>query len=36
LLGIVQFSPSLEMLAESGSFFVMFHTGMEMEPKELL
>ena len=32
LLGIVASSPGLEMLAELGIFFVMFHTGMEMDP----
>ena len=36
LLGIVSSSPAIEMLAELGIFFVMFHTGMEMDPKELL
>jgi Kef-type K+ transport system membrane component KefB len=36
LLGIVTASPAIEMLAELGIFFVMFHTGMEMDPKELL
>jgi Kef-type K+ transport system membrane component KefB len=36
LLGIVAASPSIEMLAELGIFFVMFHTGMEMDPEELL
>ena len=36
LLGIVKISPGIEMLAELGIFFVMFHTGMEMDPKELL
>jgi Kef-type K+ transport system membrane component KefB len=36
LLGIIAISPSLEMLAELGIFFVMFHTGVEMDPKELL
>ena len=36
LLGIVNASPGIEMLAELGIFFVMFHTGMEMDPKELL
>jgi Kef-type K+ transport system membrane component KefB len=35
LLGIVAASPGIEMLAELGIFFVMFHTGMEMDPKEL-
>jgi Kef-type K+ transport system membrane component KefB len=36
LLGIVGPSPAIELLAELGIFFVMFHTGMEMDPKELL
>ena len=36
LLGIVVSSPGLELLAELGIFFVMFHTGMELDPKELL
>jgi len=36
LLGIVTHSPALEMLGELGIFFVMFHTGMELDPKELL
>ncbi len=36
LLGIVIASPVIEMLAELGIFFVMFHSGMEMDPKELL
>jgi Kef-type K+ transport system membrane component KefB len=36
LLGIVAPSPALEMLGELGIFFVMFHTGMELDPKELL
>ncbi len=35
LLGIVAASSGIEMLAELGIFFVMFHTGMEMDPKEL-
>ena len=35
LLGIVAASPGIEMLAELGIFFVMFHTGMEMDPREL-
>ena len=35
LLGWVTSTPSLELLAEFGIFFVMFHTGMEMDPKEL-
>lgn len=36
ILGIVTPSPAIELLAELGIFFVMFHTGMEMDPKELL
>ena len=36
LLGVVTSSASLELLAEWGMFFVMFYTGMEMDPKELL
>jgi Kef-type K+ transport system membrane component KefB len=36
LLGLVGPSPAIELLAEFGIFFVMFHTGMEMDPKELL
>ena len=36
ILGLVTPSPAIELLAELGIFFVMFHTGMEMDPKELL
>lgn len=36
LLGFIGPSPAIELLAEFGIFFVMFHTGMEMDPKELL
>jgi len=36
LLGLVSISDPLEILAELGIFFVMFHTGMEMDPKELV
>ncbi len=36
LLGFIGPSPAIELLAELGIFFVMFHTGMEMDPKELL
>ena len=36
VLGLIGHSPSIELLAELGIFFVMFHTGMEMDPKELL
>jgi Kef-type K+ transport system membrane component KefB len=36
LLGVIGTSPAIELLAELGIFFVMFHTGMEMDPKELV
>jgi Kef-type K+ transport system membrane component KefB len=36
LLGIVTSSPSLELIAELGIFFVMFYTGVELDPKELV
>ena len=36
LLGVIHSSPSLDLLADLGIFFVMFYTGMEMDPKELL
>ncbi|MEJ2587422.1 MAG: cation:proton antiporter [Deltaproteobacteria bacterium] len=36
LLGVVMSSDAIELLAELGIFFVMFHSGMEMDPKELL
>ncbi len=36
LLGVVLSSDALELLAELGIFFVMFHSGMEMDPKELV
>jgi len=36
LLGIVTNSPSLELIAELGIFFVMFYTGVEMNPMELV
>jgi Kef-type K+ transport system membrane component KefB len=36
LLSIITPSPALELLAELGIFFVMFHTGMDMDPKKLL
>jgi Kef-type K+ transport system membrane component KefB len=36
LLGIIAPSPALDLLAELGIFFVMFYTGMEMDPRELL
>ncbi len=36
LLGIVTPSASIELIAELGIFFVMFHTGLELNPRELL
>jgi Kef-type K+ transport system membrane component KefB len=36
ILGVVLSSNAIELLAELGIFFVMFHSGMEMDPKELL
>jgi Kef-type K+ transport system membrane component KefB len=36
LLGLVGPSHAIELLAELGIFFVMFHTGMEMDPRELV
>ncbi len=36
LLGLISASPGLELMAEWGILFVMFYTGMEMDPKELL
>jgi Kef-type K+ transport system membrane component KefB len=36
LLGLVLASDAIELLAELGIFFVMFHTGIEMDPRELL
>ena len=36
VLGLVFPSDAIELLAELGIFFVMFHSGMEMDPKELL
>jgi Kef-type K+ transport system membrane component KefB len=36
VLGIIVSSPSIELLAELGIFFVMFHTGLELNPEELL
>ncbi|MCP4411259.1 MAG: cation:proton antiporter [Gammaproteobacteria bacterium] len=34
LLGIVNTSEPIELLAEFGIFFLMFHAGLEMDPKE--
>jgi Kef-type K+ transport system membrane component KefB len=34
LLGIVNTSEPLELIAEFGIFFLMFHAGLEMDPKE--
>ena len=36
ILGLVSPTAPLELLAELGIFFGMFHTGIEMDPKELL
>lgn len=36
VLGLIEPSDSIELLAELGIFFVMFHSGMEMDPKVLL
>ena len=36
LLGLIGPSHAIELLAELGIFFVMFHTGMEMDPRELV
>ncbi len=36
LLGILTDSSAIELMAEFGIFFVMFHSGMEMDPRELL
>lgn len=36
LLGIVSASPPIELMADLGIFFVMFYTGMEMDPRDLL
>jgi Kef-type K+ transport system membrane component KefB len=36
LLGLVLSSDAMQLLAELGIFFVMFHSGMEMDPRELL
>ncbi len=36
VLGIVSASPPIELMADLGIFFVMFYTGMEMDPRELL
>jgi Kef-type K+ transport system membrane component KefB len=35
-LHLIEPSHGIELLAELGIFFVMFHSGMEMDPKELL
>jgi len=36
ILGLVQPSETLELMAEFGIFFVMFYAGMELDPKVLL
>lgn len=36
VLGIVEPSPSLDLLADFGIFFAMFYAGMEMNPRDLV
>lgn len=36
VLAIVTPSPAIELVAEFGIFFVMFYTGLELDPRELL
>jgi Kef-type K+ transport system membrane component KefB len=36
LLGLITSSPSLELISDLGIFFVMFYTGLELDPKKLL
>jgi Kef-type K+ transport system membrane component KefB len=36
LLGIITPTPAIELMSELGIFFVMFYTGVEMNPRELL
>jgi Kef-type K+ transport system membrane component KefB len=36
ILGIITPSPAIELVAEFGIFFVMFYTGLELDPKELI
>jgi Kef-type K+ transport system membrane component KefB len=36
ILGLVTPSPAIELVAEFGIFFVMFYTGLELDPKELI
>jgi Kef-type K+ transport system membrane component KefB len=36
LLGVVTPSPAIDLMADLGIFFVMFYTGVEMNPRELL
>jgi len=36
LLAVITPSPDLELMAELGIFFVMFYTGVELDPKELV
>lgn len=36
LLGLVTSTPAIELIAELGIFFVMFYTGVEMNPRDLL
>ncbi|MEJ2690926.1 MAG: cation:proton antiporter, partial [Deltaproteobacteria bacterium] len=36
LLGLITSSPAIDLMAELGIFFVMFYTGVEMNPRDLL
>jgi len=36
ILGLVTSTPALELMAELGIFFVMFYTGVELDPRELV
>lgn len=36
VLGLVAASPAIDLLADLGIFFVMFYTGMELDPRKLL
>jgi Kef-type K+ transport system membrane component KefB len=36
ILGLISPAPGIELIAEFGIFFVMFYTGLELDPRELL
>ncbi len=36
ILGLISPTPGIELIAEFGIFFVMFYTGLELDPRELL